>query len=221
METAERDMFVQAAERLRLMSEKGANPFFRSTIMDPWTSEFVDVASIHARATREIEILINHVKEEGRSKSRLLVGDSANGKSHVLARTKKLFSKKAFFCFVEPLTGDGQNIFRHILKSVVSDLLRSIPGAAHLQFYRVWREFFMGVAKNHSDHHRNFLAWTENRKYDFICLVSNQLKAIGKHIDPRIVGVLYQYVRNYSNDSRVRLVIESWLATNLLNEEET
>ncbi len=78
----------------------------------------------------------------------------------------------------------------------------------------------MGVAKNHSDHHRNFLAWTENRKYDFICLVSNQLKAIGKHIDPRIVGVLYDYVRNYSNDSRVRLVIESWLAANLLNEEE-
>lgn len=220
METPVYDIFLQAEEFLRKMEEEGANPFSRATIMEPWISDFVDVPSIHHQATKEIEKLISRVKKEERSKARLLIGDSANGKSHILARTKNRFSDKAFFCFVEPLTGDGDNIFQHILSNMVRDLFRFVPGSNQPQFHRVWRDFFLGVAGDKSEHMLNFRAWIESRKYDFVCLVDSQLKATGKTIEPSLIGVLYEYVKNYTKDTRIRLIIENWLRARPLSEKE-
>lgn len=214
------DKFVQAETYLRGAEQVCANPFSRSTIMEPWASDFVDVPSIHSEATTEINKLIQKVHEEGRSKARLLIGDVANGKSHVLARTKNQFSDRAFFCFVEPLTGDGDNIFRHILSNTVRDLLRSVPGAGFPQFHRVWRDFFLGAARDKVQNRHNFEAWMEGRKFDFICRIDSQLKAAGKTIDPAIVGLLYEYVKNFSSNARIRLIIENWLGAKTVSEEE-
>jgi hypothetical protein len=219
-ETPMDNQFVHAAAFLRRMDEECGNPFSRATIMEPWISDFVDVPTIHGHATKQISQLIKKVRREGRSKARLLIGDAANGKSHILARTKNRFADQAFFCFVEPLTGDGDNIFRHILSNTVRDLLRAVPGSPHPQFHRVWRDFFLGAARDRTEHKLNFEAWIDGRKYDFMCQIDGQLKATGKSIEPALIGVLYDYVKNYSTDTRVRLVVENWLGAKHLTEEE-
>ena len=212
--------FVRAEAFLKMMGEEGWNPFSRTIIMEPWISDFVDVPTIHAHATDQINKLIRTVEREGRSKARLLVGDAANGKSHVLARTKNRFSDRAFFCFVEPLTGDVHGIFQHILSNMVRDLLRAVPGSNHPQFHRVWRDFFLGSARNKAEHRLNFDAWIEGRKYDFIGQIDGQLKSVGRSIDAKVIGLLYDYVKYFSADSRIRLVIENWLGAKHLTEDE-
>lgn len=212
--------YVRAQTFLRMMEDEGWNPFSRTTIMEPWIGDFVDVPTIHEQATRQINKLIGKVEREGRSKARLLIGDAANGKSHVLARTKNRFSDRAFFCFVEPLTGNGDNIFQHILSNMVRDLLRAVPGSSHPQFHRVWRDFFLGAARDKAEHRLNFDAWIHSRKYDFISQIDSQLKAVGKTIEPTVIGLLYDYVKNYTADSRIRLIIENWLGAKHVTEDE-
>lgn len=215
-----RDTFAQAEQVLTQMATEDVNPFSRATIMDPWTVAFVDVPEIHATATREIETLIRRVKQEEKSRARLLIGDSATGKSHILARIKNTCSDNAFFCFSEPLTGDGDNVFQHVVANIARNLLRSVPTQNHPQFHRVWRDFFLGVATNKREHEKNFRAWTENRKFDFMCQVDDQLRAAGKSIDFLLVGVLYEYARNYRTNPRVRNAAENWCCCVRLNEDD-
>lgn len=214
------EMFIQASVLLESLYKDGVNPFSRGAIMEPWITDFVDVPTIHEEATREIATLIRDVQREGKSKSRLLLGDTANGKSHVLARIKNTFTDRIFFCFVEPVIGDGQRMFRHILTNISRDLFRALPKVPFAQFERLWRDFFLGVSRRRKDRVQNLKAWTENRKLDLIQLIYQELKAEGVWIDPAFVGVLYEYGKRYRTDPRVSFTVETWLRGGPVSERE-
>jgi hypothetical protein len=214
------EMFVQAASILDTMYANSVNPFSRGTIMEPWVTDFVDVPEIHASATREIAALIQQVRKERRSKSRLLIGDVANGKSHVLARIKNTLTDQIFFCFVEPVIGHGHNMFRHILANISRDLFRAAPRSPFAQFERLWRDFFLGVGQRSSERKENVKAWTDNRKTDLLHLIDRQLMAEGLTVDHRFVGLLYEYGKKYRSDSRVRYAVETWIKGGAVGDSE-
>jgi len=220
MDASTRTMFDQAAAFLKEMEEQESNPFSGNNTMEPWVADFVDVGSIHAEATTEIEKLIKSVRKKGRSGARLLLGDPATGKSHVLARIRKNLFTEVFFCFVETITGKGSNVFRHILSNIVRDLLRTAPGATHSQFRQLCLEFIRGTPRNAKEHNQNLRAWREDREFDFVTLIDHQVKAAGKSIQPSFIRVVYNYLKRYQTNPRVRIAIENWLRGNPVNEQE-
>lgn len=100
---------------------KESNPFENSVVRDPW-DDVVDVSEINREVSNGILEAIDSVKKMGKSKLLLILGDAGIGKTHLLARIRRLSKKNNFyFSYIEPISST-EDIFSHILKNVITSL---------------------------------------------------------------------------------------------------
>jgi len=90
------------------------------------------VESIHQEAIAEIEMLLNLVATDSRSRTALLLGDSGSGKSYLLGRLKRTLNPKAFFAYIGPWA-DSDHIWRHTLRYTVDSLMQVPEGQQESQ----------------------------------------------------------------------------------------
>ncbi|UCE12801.1 MAG: hypothetical protein JSV04_11475 [Candidatus Heimdallarchaeota archaeon] len=105
-----------------------ANPFRSTSVGDPWQVGIIDVEEINRKATRVVIETLDEVRSTGRSGMCMILGDAGTGKTHVLARLRRIAEEKDFlFISVRPL-GDIQRIYGHILQEIMISLRKKGEG---------------------------------------------------------------------------------------------
>ncbi|MFX0085711.1 MAG: AAA family ATPase [Candidatus Hodarchaeota archaeon] len=103
------------------------NPFRSTSVGDPWQTEVIDVQEINKKPTRVVLETLDEVRSTGRSGMCMLLGDAGVGKTHLLARLRKIAEKRDYlFISVRPL-GDLQRIYGHILQEIMISLRKKGP----------------------------------------------------------------------------------------------
>ncbi len=103
------------------------NPFRSTSVGDPWQAEVIDVQEINKKPTRAVLETLDEVRSTGRSGMCMLLGDAGVGKTHLLARLRKIADKRDYlFVSVRPL-GDLQRIYGHILQEIMISLRKKGP----------------------------------------------------------------------------------------------
>jgi hypothetical protein len=98
------------------------NPFRSTSVGDPWQLEVIDVPEINRKATRVVFETLDEVRSTGRSGMCMLLGDAGVGKTHLLARLRRIAEERDYlFVSVRPL-GDLQRIYSHILQEIMISL---------------------------------------------------------------------------------------------------
>ncbi|MHA1227297.1 MAG: hypothetical protein ACTSR2_05300 [Candidatus Hodarchaeales archaeon] len=104
------------------------NPFRSTSVGDPWQSEVIDVPEINRKATRVVLETLDEVRSTGRSGMCMILGDAGVGKTHILARLRKIAEERDYlFVSVRPL-GDLQRIYGHILQEIMISLRKKGNG---------------------------------------------------------------------------------------------
>jgi len=96
----------------------GENPFANAFVRTPWDQDFVDVPAIHGAVTKSVTEAIQDVRQSGKPRGMLLLGEPGFGKSHLLARFQRLELDHKMLTFVEPPASPDRPI-RHILRETV------------------------------------------------------------------------------------------------------
>jgi hypothetical protein len=91
------------------------------------------VESIHHQQLNEIVQLINQVQISHITRTILLKGDLASGKSYFLGRLKKTINQKALFAYIGSWS-DNDYIWRHILRQTVDSLMQTPENESQSQF---------------------------------------------------------------------------------------
>ena len=101
------------------------NPFLQQVIADPWDRADSDTLSINQKPFEQCVGLIDDVRAAGRSTSLLMHGEAGCGKTHLMSRLRTLVGSRddARF-FAVRLETVASRIWRHIRRSLVTDLLR-------------------------------------------------------------------------------------------------
>jgi hypothetical protein len=98
------------------------NPFRSTSIGDPWQTDVIDVPEYNGKATRIVLETLDEVRSTGRSGMCMILGDAGVGKTHVLARLRRIAEEnKYMFVSVRPL-GDLTRIYGHILQELMISL---------------------------------------------------------------------------------------------------
>ncbi|MHA1974820.1 MAG: hypothetical protein ACTSW1_17615 [Candidatus Hodarchaeales archaeon] len=104
------------------------NPFRSTSVGDPWQTEVIDVPEINRKATRVVLETLDEVRSTGRSGMCMILGDAGVGKTHILARLRKIAEERDYlFVSVRPL-GDLQRIYGHILQEIMISLRKKGQG---------------------------------------------------------------------------------------------
>ena len=104
------------------------NPFRSTSVGDPWQVGVIDVPVINRKATRVAIETLDEVRSTGRSGMCMILGDAGTGKTHILARLRRIALEKDFlFVSVRPL-GDLQRIYGHILQEIMISLRKKGDG---------------------------------------------------------------------------------------------
>ncbi|WP_455464322.1 hypothetical protein [Candidatus Hodarchaeum mangrovi] len=104
------------------------NPFRSTSVGDPWQSEVIDVPEINRKATRVVLETLDEVRSTGRSGMCMILGDAGVGKTHILARLRRIAEEQNYlFISVRPL-GDLQRIYGHILQEIMISLRKKGEG---------------------------------------------------------------------------------------------
>lgn len=104
------------------------NPFRSTSVGDPWQVGVIDVPEINRKATRVAIETLDEVRSTGRSGMCMILGDAGTGKTHILARLRRIALEKDFlFVSVRPL-GDLQRIYGHILQEIMISLRKKGEG---------------------------------------------------------------------------------------------
>jgi hypothetical protein len=104
------------------------NPFRSTSVGDPWQAEVIDVPKYNGKATRVVLETLDEVRSTGRSGMCMILGDAGTGKTHVLARLRKIAEEnKYLFVSVRPL-GDLTRIYGHILQELMISLRKKDAG---------------------------------------------------------------------------------------------
>lgn len=95
---------------------------------DPWAQDFLDLASLNARASGAVEAAIEAVHQKARatpqslrSTSLVILGPPGAGKTHLFARLRRRVGPRAVFVHVRPLVHAEMNA-RFLLGEVVRQL---------------------------------------------------------------------------------------------------
>ena len=109
---------------------KNLNPFDPTTFKPGnfWKEsqdESQEVTSIHEHVVDSVELALNQVASDHKTRTLMLLGDSGSGKSHLLGRIKRRLNDRACFAYIGPWS-DSQFIWRHVLRQTV-DSLMAIP----------------------------------------------------------------------------------------------
>ncbi len=104
------------------------NPFRNRIVADPWRPSGTDVAEIHSNAFGLCSRALNTVREEGRTTSVLLYGETGSGKTHVLNRLQHYTLTLPNLCVFGSvrLHTSPNRLWRHLRTSFVESLAR--PG---------------------------------------------------------------------------------------------
>jgi hypothetical protein len=98
------------------------NPFRSTSVGDPWQAEVIDVPEYNEKATRVVLETLDEVRSTGRSGMCMILGDAGVGKTHVLARLRRIAEENRYlFVSVRPL-GDLTRIYGHILQELMISL---------------------------------------------------------------------------------------------------
>ncbi|MHA2225443.1 MAG: AAA family ATPase [Candidatus Hodarchaeales archaeon] len=98
------------------------NPFRSTSVGDPWQTEVIDVPEINGKASHVVLETLDEVRSTGRSGMCMILGDAGVGKTHILARLRRVAEEKDYlFISVRPL-GDLQRIYGHILQEIMISL---------------------------------------------------------------------------------------------------
>jgi hypothetical protein len=98
------------------------NPFRSTSIGDPWQTDVIDVPTYNGKATRVVLETLDEVRSTGRSGMCMILGDAGVGKTHVLARLRRIAEENDYlFISVRPL-GDLTRIYGHILQELMISL---------------------------------------------------------------------------------------------------
>ncbi len=104
------------------------NPFRSTSIGDPWQADVIDVPEYNGKATRIVLETLDEVRSTGRSGMCMILGDAGVGKTHVLARLRRIAEEnKYIFVSVRPL-GDLTRIYGHILQELMISLRKKDEG---------------------------------------------------------------------------------------------
>lgn len=119
------------------------NPFDLTTARSGnfWSEtqeENLTVESIHKDQLSEIIQIIARVQKDRRSRTVLLKGDLASGKSYFLGRLKKKVNPKALFAYIGSWA-DNRYIWRHVLRQTVDSLMQTPENKKKSQFI-LWLE---------------------------------------------------------------------------------
>ncbi|MFW9778728.1 MAG: hypothetical protein ACFFE8_07715 [Candidatus Heimdallarchaeota archaeon] len=107
------------------------NPFRSTSVGDPWQTEVIDVPEFNRKATRIVLETLDEVRSTGRSGMCMILGDAGVGKTHILARLRRIAIERDFlFVSVRPL-GDLQRIYGHILQEIMISLRKTVDGAEY------------------------------------------------------------------------------------------
>ena len=103
------------------------NPFRSTSVGDPWQAEVIDVEQYNGKATRVVLETLDEVRSTGRSGMCMILGDAGVGKTHVLARLRRIAEENRYlFVSVRPL-GDLTRIYGHILQELMISLRKKDP----------------------------------------------------------------------------------------------
>ncbi|MFX0149661.1 MAG: hypothetical protein ACFFAJ_02670 [Candidatus Hodarchaeota archaeon] len=115
------------------------NPFRSTSVGDPWQKEVIDVPEINRKATRVVLETLDEVRSTGRSGMCMILGDAGVGKTHILARLRRIAEERDYlFISVRPL-GDLQRIYSHILQEIMISLRKTGEGDEYSPL-----EYFIG-----------------------------------------------------------------------------
>ena len=98
------------------------NPFRSTSVGDPWQAKVIDVPEINRKASRIVLETLDEVRSTGRSGMCMILGDAGVGKTHILARLRRIAEEQDYlFVSIRPL-GDLQRIYGHILQEIMISL---------------------------------------------------------------------------------------------------
>jgi hypothetical protein len=98
------------------------NPFRSTSVGDPWQAKVIDVPEINRKASRVVLETLDEVRSTGRSGMCMILGDAGVGKTHILARLRRIARESDYlFISIRPL-GDLQRIYGHILQEIMISL---------------------------------------------------------------------------------------------------
>ena len=125
---------------LEQLIRKNLNPFDPTTFKPGnfWKErqdESHEVTSIHEHVVDSVELALDQVAIDRKTRTLMLLGDSGSGKSHLLGRIKRRLNDKACFAYVDPWP-DSQFIWRHVLRQTVDSLMATPTGQHESQLMR-------------------------------------------------------------------------------------
>ncbi|MGB3790469.1 MAG: ATP-binding protein [Phormidesmis sp.] len=94
-----------------------------------------EVTSIHEHVVDSVEMVLERVAQDHKTRSLMLLGDSGSGKSHLLGRIKRRLNDRACFAYIGPWS-DSQHIWRHVLRQTVDSLMEIPEGQSESQLIR-------------------------------------------------------------------------------------
>lgn len=95
--------------------------------------ENLTVDSIHQQQLNQIIQVIDEVQLNHLTRTILLKGDLASGKSYFLGRLKKIINRKALFAYIGSWS-DNDYVWRHILRQTVDSLMQTPEDESQSQF---------------------------------------------------------------------------------------
>ena len=125
---------------LEQLIRKNLNPFDPTTFKPGnfWKEhqdKSQEVTSIHEHVVDSVELALEQVASDRRTRTLMLLGASGSGKSHLLGRIKRRLNDRACFAYIGPWP-DSQFIWRHVLRQTVDSLMAAPEGQFESQLMR-------------------------------------------------------------------------------------
>ena len=125
---------------LEQLIQQNLNPFDPTTFKPGnfWKetqNQSHEVTSIHEHVVDSVEVALDQVASDRKTRTLMLLGDSGSGKSHLLGRIKRRLNDRACFAYIGPWS-DSQYIWRHVLRQTVDSLMAIPEGQSESQLMR-------------------------------------------------------------------------------------
>ncbi|MGA1283506.1 MAG: AAA family ATPase [Prochlorothrix sp.] len=165
----------------------------------------LNITTIHQETLTEITTHLEAIRQDGTTRTLLLLGESGAGKSHLLGQLQQRLNTEAFFAYIGPWP-DSQYIWRHILRNTVDSLLE-IPAGQEQSQLRQWIEGLLALQD------RDFGRRLFGQRRIFVRkLVVEYAKGI--YNPQEFFGVLYDLT-----DPELSATAASWLRGDNLDQE--
>ncbi|WP_017711835.1 ATP-binding protein [Prochlorothrix hollandica] len=173
----------------------------------------LNIVSIHPDIMAAVGQHLDSVRQDGVTRTLLLVGESGAGKSHLLGRLQQQLNPHAFFAYIGPWP-DSHYIWRHILRNTVDSLLEipdtpsaAIPSAEQPSQLMLWIQGLLQLQD------RDFSRLIFGQRRIFVRKLMTEY-AKGIYNPGEFFGVLYDLT-----DPDLAYLAASWLRGDNLDQE--